>query len=89
MLSAQSVNGAAVEIAGTEDTRPPNPAMIDEKAKEKLVRAQLSDLGFELERDGFDYGIRERREKHDLPTLQPTKYRDLEAIIEPFKLDLS
>lgn len=56
--------------------------MIDEKAKEKLVRAQLSDLGFELERDGFDYGIRERREKHDLPTLQPTKYRDLEAIIE-------
>jgi hypothetical protein len=45
----------------------------------------LSDLGFELERDGFDYGIRERREKHDLPTLQPTKYRDLEAIIELFK----
>jgi len=64
----------------------PNPAM---KAKEKLIRARLSDLGFELERDGFDYSIRDRREKHGLPALQPTRCRDLEMIIEMFKLGLS
>jgi hypothetical protein len=87
--TARSVNGAAVEINGTGHSRSPKPCNDRPEAKEKLIRARLSDLGFELERDGFDYSIRDRREKHDLPALQPTRCRDLEAMIELFKLKIS
>ena len=62
--------------------------MVDHTDKEELIRDQLSHLGFDLERDGFDYSIRDRREKHELPTLQPTRCRDLDKIIELFKLEL-
>jgi hypothetical protein len=32
--------------------------MIDPTSKEELIRAQLSHLGFDLEKDGFDYSVR-------------------------------
>jgi hypothetical protein len=62
--------------------------MTDPALKEELIRARLSHLGFDLERDGFDYSIRDRREGKQLPSLQPTRCRDLDTIIEMFELDL-
>jgi hypothetical protein len=40
-----------------------NPPMIDPENKEKLIRTRPNELGFDLEKDGFDYSIRDRREK--------------------------
>jgi hypothetical protein len=62
--------------------------MIDRTLTEELIRSQLSHLGFDLERDGFDYSIRDRREGKGLPALQPTRCRDLDTIIDLFKLEL-
>jgi hypothetical protein len=62
--------------------------MVDHTHKEELIRDQLSHLGFDLERDDFDYSVRDRREGKNMPALQPTRCRDLAAIVALFKLNV-
>ena len=62
--------------------------MPDRESKESIVRVKLGELGFELNRQGFGYIIRDRREGKVLPALQPTHCESLDTIIELFKLEL-
>ena len=62
--------------------------MIDQTLKEELIRARLSHLGFDLEKVGFDYIIRDRREKLDMPAFQPTKWANLDEIVALFQIEL-
>jgi hypothetical protein len=62
--------------------------MIDRKEREGVIRERLSRLGFELERDGFDYLISDRRMDRGLPAMPPTRCQELEAVIELFKIEL-
>jgi hypothetical protein len=64
--------------------------MIDRIVKEEIVRARLSRLGFDLEREpgGFDWIVRDRRVSTAMPALQPTRAGDLDTILELFQIEL-
>jgi hypothetical protein len=55
--------------------------MIDQIAKEELIRARLDHLGFDLTRAGFGWIVRDRREKLGIPALQPTHSQNLDTIV--------
>ena len=44
--------------------------VIDRILKEELIRVRLSHLGFELEKNGFGWIVRDRWEHRDMPALQ-------------------
>jgi hypothetical protein len=62
--------------------------MIDQTLKEELIRARLSHLGFDLEKDGFGWMVRDRREKLGIPALQPTHGQNLDSIAQLFQIKL-
>jgi hypothetical protein len=53
--------------------------LIDQTLKEELIRARLSHLGFDLEKDGFGWIVSDRREPLGLPALQPTRCQNLDC----------
>jgi len=55
---------------------------------EELIRARLSSLGFDLEKDGFGWMVRDRREKLGIPALQPTHGQNLDSIAQLFQIKL-
>jgi hypothetical protein len=64
--------------------------MVDRPEREELIRAHLSYLGFDLERElgSLDWIVRDRREGHGvLRALQPTKC-SLQSVIDLFELEL-
>jgi hypothetical protein len=61
---------------------------MDRVLKEELTRARLSHLGFDLEKAGFGYIVRDRREHLEMPALQPTHCQDLESVIDLFNIQL-
>ena len=64
--------------------------MADRPDQEELIRARLSYLGFDIEREGgLDWIVRDRREGHGvLRALQPTKCHSLQSVTDLFELDL-
>jgi hypothetical protein len=56
--------------------------------KEELIRGRLSDLGFDLTKDGFGWMVRDRREKLGIPALQPTHGQNLDTIVRQFQIEL-
>jgi hypothetical protein len=56
--------------------------------KEELIRARLSHIGFDLEKEGFGYVVRDRRELLGMPVLQPTHCQDLDSVIDLFMIEL-
>jgi hypothetical protein len=56
--------------------------------KEELARARLSHLGFDLEKAGFGYIVRDRREHLGMAALQPTHCQDLDSVIHLFNIQL-
>ena len=65
--------------------------MEDRPDKEELIRAHLSYLGFDLERElgTLDWIVKDRREGHGvLRALQPTKCQSLQSVIDLFELTL-
>ena len=62
--------------------------MIDQTLKEELIRARLSHLGLDLEKDGFGWMVRDRREKLGITALQPTHGQNLDTIAKLFQIKL-
>ena len=59
--------------------------------KEELIRARLSELGFDLEREPgeLDWIVRDRREwKEFMKAVPATRCQELDTIIEFFGLEL-
>jgi hypothetical protein len=61
---------------------------MDHVHKEELIRGRLSRLGFDLEKAGFGYIVRDRREHLEMPALQPTHCQDLDSVIDLFNIQL-
>ena len=61
---------------------------MDHILKEELTRARLSHIGFDLEKEGFGYIVRDRRENLQMPALQPTHCQDLDSVIDLFNIQL-
>jgi hypothetical protein len=53
-----------------------------------MIRAWLNYLGFDLEREGTDYIIRDRREHRDMPALQSTRCESLRSIADLFQIEI-
>jgi hypothetical protein len=62
--------------------------MNDQTLKEELIRARLSHLGFDLEKDGFGWMVRDRREKLGITALQPIHGQNLDSIAKLFQIKL-
>ena len=60
--------------------------MIDQTLKEELIGARLSHLGFDLEKDGFGWMVRDR--KPGITALQPTHGQNLDSIAKLFQIKL-
>jgi hypothetical protein len=61
---------------------------MDHVDKEELTRARLNQLGFDLEKAGFGYIVRDRREHLEMPALQPTHCQNLDSVIDLFNIQL-
>jgi hypothetical protein len=61
---------------------------MDRVLKEEVTRARLSHLGFDLEKEGFGYIVRDRREHLEMPALQPTHCQNLDPVIDLFSIQL-
>jgi hypothetical protein len=64
-----------------------NGGPFDNALKEDVIRARLHHLGFDREKEGFEYIVRDRRE-HLVPALQPTRCQDLDSVIDLFNIQL-
>ena len=61
--------------------------MADHERREAIIRARLSGLGFDLERQQGHYVVKDRRAAFDLPSaLQPTVCDTLGEVITLFNL---
>jgi hypothetical protein len=68
-----------------------NRIKVDLELKEELIRARLSHLGFDLEREpgGRYWIVRDRREGNEsMKVITGTRIRELDVIVELFRLKL-
>jgi hypothetical protein len=63
--------------------------MTDPERKEALIRATLSGLGFDMERQAGAYVVTDRRAALDLPgAMQPTTCQTLEEVAGMFSIEV-